>query len=57
VFLLAAVVAALVEAERWSLDLSVVWAIVLIAVGVAFVIEWRTVGHDRNSNAPRTSAR
>jgi hypothetical protein len=57
VFLLAAIVAALVEAERWSLDLSVVWGIVLIAVGVAFVIEWRTVGHDRNSNVPRTSPR
>jgi hypothetical protein len=51
VFLLAAIVAALVEAERWSLDLSVVWGVVLIAVGVAFVIEWRTVGKDRKSNA------
>jgi hypothetical protein len=51
VFLLAAIVAALVEAERWSLDLSVVWGVVLIAVGLAFVIEWRTVGQDRKSNA------
>jgi hypothetical protein len=44
VFLLAAIVAALVEAQRWSLDLSVVWGVVLMAVGAAFVIEWRTVG-------------
>ena len=57
VFLLAAIVAALVEAERWSVDLSVVWAIVVIAVGLAFVIEWRTVGQDRTSNTPRTTMR
>jgi hypothetical protein len=48
-------VAALVEAERWSLDLSVVWGVVLVFIGVAFVIEWRTVGQKRNSAASPTS--
>ncbi len=47
VFLLAAGVAALVEVGIWSLDLLAVWGVVLAAVGLAFIIEWRTVGRRR----------
>lgn len=43
-FLLGAVAAALIEAGIWTVDLSVVWGIVLVGVGLAFIIEWRTVG-------------
>jgi hypothetical protein len=43
-FLIGAAVAALIEADTWALDLSTVWGVVLIGVGIAFVIEWRTVG-------------
>ena len=44
VFLIGAVVAALIEADAWAFNLSTVWGVVLIGVGIAFVIEWRTVG-------------
>lgn len=47
VFVLAAGVAALVEAGTWSIDLSAVWGIVAVAVGLAFIIEWRTVGRQQ----------
>jgi len=49
-FLLGAVAAALVEAGAWRLDLAIVWGLVLVGVGIAFVIEWRTVGRDRGSD-------
>ncbi|MGH9159929.1 MAG: hypothetical protein ACRD2X_08080 [Vicinamibacteraceae bacterium] len=52
-FLLGAVVAALIEADAWAFDLSTVWGVVLIGVGVALVIEWRTVGQrDRDMCDP-----
>jgi hypothetical protein len=36
-------------AGTWRVDLSALWIVLLLGVGLAFVIEWRTVG--RNSNA------
>ena len=50
-FLVGAVVAALVEARIWNLDLDVVWGVVLAGVAMALFIEWRTVG--RQSGASR----
>ena len=47
VFGLGAIVAALVEGGLWPLDLAVVWGMILVGVGVAFVIEWRTIGQNR----------
>lgn len=43
-FVLAAVVAALGEAAIWHVDFSALWGVVLVAVAVAFMVEWRTVG-------------
>ncbi len=50
-FLLAAIVAGLAEARIWNVDMSAFWGVVLVAVAVAFLIEWRTVGRARGSNA------
>jgi len=50
-FLLGALAAAMIEAGIWTVDLSVVWGIVLVGVGLAFIIEWRTVGPSRTSHA------
>jgi hypothetical protein len=50
-FLIGALAAALIETGVWKLDLAVVWGIVLIGVAVAFLIEWRTVGHSKTSTA------
>ena len=44
VFLLAALVMALSEAGIWHVADRVFWGLVLIAVAIAFLIEWRTVG-------------
>jgi hypothetical protein len=46
IFLAGAVAAAFVESGKWAFDLAVVWGIVLTGVGIAFVIEWRTIGFD-----------
>jgi hypothetical protein len=43
-FAVAGVTAALVEGGLWNFDMTVVWAVVLIGVGIAFFLEWRTVG-------------
>jgi hypothetical protein len=43
-FLIAAVVALLIEAGVWRVDQDVLWGVVLIGVALAFLIEWRTVG-------------
>src|ERR687891_1091081 len=56
-FLLGAVAAALIEAGIWTVDLSVVWGIVLVGVGLAFIIEWRTVGPPLGSAASSTPKR
>jgi hypothetical protein len=43
-FLLAAIVAMFVEAGFWNVQETILWALVLGGVTVAFLIEWRTVG-------------
>lgn len=48
-FVVGAIVAMLAEAGIWRVDQSALWGIVVVGVGMAFLIEWRTVG--RNSNA------
>jgi hypothetical protein len=42
-FLIAAVVALLIEADIWRVDLDVLWSVVLIGVALAFFFEWWTV--------------
>jgi hypothetical protein len=42
-FLIAAVVALLIEADVWRVDLDVVWSVVLIGVALALFVEWWTV--------------
>lgn len=49
-FLLGAVAAALIAIGAWRFEMAIVWALVLVGVGIAFVIEWRTVGQN-GSNA------
>ena len=50
-FILGAVAAALIEAGTWQFDMAIVWGVVLLGVGIAFFIEWWTVGHDGQSSA------
>jgi hypothetical protein len=51
-FLVAAIVAFLMEAGVWSVDQAVLWGVVLVGVAVALLIEWRTVGRQgQGSNA------
>ena len=50
-FLLGAVAAALIEAGAWRFDMAIVWGLVLLGVGIAFAIEWRTVGRSGGSHA------
>jgi hypothetical protein len=51
IFLIGAVAAALIESGRWRADLSIVWGVVLLGVGFAFVVEWRTTGRNGSSSA------
>jgi hypothetical protein len=50
-FLLGAAAAGSIEAGVWRFDRAVVWGLILVGVGIAFVIEWRTVGRGGGSNA------
>ena len=50
-FILGAVAAALIEAGTWQFDMAIVWVVVLLGVGIAFFIEWRTVGRHGQSDA------
>ncbi len=43
-FAMGAMAAGLIEAGIWQFDLAIVWGLVLLGVGIAFVVEWRTVG-------------
>jgi hypothetical protein len=49
-FVLGAVAAGLIEAGAWQFDMVIVWGVVLLGVGLALVIEWRTLGRRRDSN-------
>ena len=42
IFALAALVAALDEAGIWRVDMGLLWGAVLLAIGIAFGVEWRT---------------
>jgi len=44
VFLLAALAMACSEANIWHVSDRVLWGFALVAVAIAFLIEWRTVG-------------
>lgn len=51
-FLIAAIVAVLIEAGVWGVDEDALWGVVLVGVALAFLIEWRTVGRrEHNSMA------
>jgi hypothetical protein len=51
IFLMGTVAAALVESGRWVADLSIVWGVVLLGVGIAFVVEWWTIVRNGSSSA------
>jgi len=40
-FIVASAVTALVEARIWHVDMPLVWSVIVAAVALAFVIEWR----------------
>ena len=50
-FVLGAVAAALIEAGVWQFDMAIVWGVVLLSVGSAFMLEWRTVRRHGGSEA------
>ncbi len=50
-FLVAAIVAALEEAGIWSVDIVVLWGVVLAGVGIAFFVEWRTFAGRRRTSS------
>lgn len=43
-FLVAAIIALLMEAGIWGIDETLLWGVVLVGVALAFLTEWRTVG-------------
>ena len=43
-FLVAAIVAAFMEAGIWGINERALWGVVLAGVALAFLIEWRAVG-------------
>jgi hypothetical protein len=49
-FLLAAIVAALIEAGVWDVSEDVLWGVVLVGVALALLIEWRAVGRQGHSS-------
>ena len=49
-FLAAAIVAALIEAGIWEVSEEALWAVVLVGVALAFLVEWRTVGREGHSS-------
>ena len=49
VFLIAAAVAFLMEAEVWDVNEDALWGLVLVGVALAFFIEWRAVGRRRQN--------
>jgi len=47
VFVVAAAVTALEDARIWLLDMALVWSIMVAAVALAFLIEWRAAPRHR----------
>jgi hypothetical protein len=51
-FLIAAVIALLIEAGVWDVNEDALWGLVLLGVALAFLVEWRAVGgQGQNSRA------
>ena len=51
-FVVAAIVAIMMEAGVWRVNEGALWGVVLVGVGLAFLIEWRVVGRQgHNSRA------
>jgi len=50
VFLVSALVTVLSRAGIWHVDQVLLWGLVLVAVGLAFIVEWRTVGDQRRAS-------
>jgi hypothetical protein len=50
-FAVAGVAAALIERGVWHFDMRVVWGLVLLGVGIAFLLEWRTAGQPNGPDA------
>jgi hypothetical protein len=48
-FLAGAIAAFLADARIWRVNQSALWGVVLFGVGLAFLIEWRTVGRDAST--------
>jgi len=46
-FVAAALMAALNESAFWQVPMSVVWGVVLLGVGLAFLVEWRSAAADK----------
>ncbi|MGQ0736968.1 MAG: hypothetical protein ACT4QD_25360 [Acidobacteriota bacterium] len=49
-FLIAAVVAFFMEAGVWDVNGDALWGLVLVGVALAFLIEWRAVGRQRQNS-------
>ena len=49
-FLVAAVVAFFMEAGVWDINEDALWGLVLVGVTLAFLIEWRAVGRQRQNS-------
>jgi hypothetical protein len=49
-FLVAAIVAGLIEARIWGVSEEALWDVVLVGVALAFLIEWRVVGREGHSS-------
>jgi hypothetical protein len=49
-FLIAAVVAYVMEAGLWDVNEDALWGLVLVGVALAFLIEWRVVGRRSAGN-------
>lgn len=47
-FLIAAAVAASMEAGFWNGNMTLLWTVVALGVGLAFVVEWRIAGGPQN---------
>jgi hypothetical protein len=50
IFLIAAVVALLMEAGVWGVNEDALWGLVLVGVALAFLIEWRAVGRQGHNS-------
>ena len=52
VFMLGAIVMALIETRMWQAPGEIVWGIVLTVVAIALIFEWRIGGPDQSTSPP-----